>query len=236
MIGWILREAGMDPTVMNGAVMKNFVTDETPLASALVGGGDMSSSEVDESDGSIALYEPRIAVLNNVTLDHKSIDELRRCSSTSSARPRRVLNLDDDETRCSRACQPEDASPSASTQARFSGSDVGRTACILRPPERSGETCGPLRCRAPQCATRSRPPRRRPRRPCERRRALGGFTACAVASTVVGTRNGISRHRRFRPQPDKIGATLDTLMPSPAGCWPCSSRTASGLCAQWAPN
>jgi UDP-N-acetylmuramate--alanine ligase len=77
MIGWILREAGMDPTVMNGAVMKNFVTDETPFASALVGGGDMFVSEVDESDGSIALYEPRIAVLNNVTLDHKSIDELR---------------------------------------------------------------------------------------------------------------------------------------------------------------
>jgi UDP-N-acetylmuramate--alanine ligase len=44
---------------MNGAVMKNFVTpDETPFASALVGGGELFVSEVDESDGSIALYRP----------------------------------------------------------------------------------------------------------------------------------------------------------------------------------
>ena len=37
MIGWILHDAGRDPTVMNGAVMKNFVTPDAPFASALVG-------------------------------------------------------------------------------------------------------------------------------------------------------------------------------------------------------
>src|ERR671917_463618 len=39
MIGWILDRAGLQPTVMNGAVMKNFVTPDTPFASALVGKG-----------------------------------------------------------------------------------------------------------------------------------------------------------------------------------------------------
>src|SRR6185312_2435515 len=38
MIGWILSATGRDPTVMNGAVMKNFVSGATPFASALVGG------------------------------------------------------------------------------------------------------------------------------------------------------------------------------------------------------
>src|SRR6185436_19551901 len=100
MIGWILHAVGRDPTVMNGAVMKNFVSDEVPFASALVGGGDAFVSEVDESDGSIALYAPKVAVLNNITLDHKSLDELRHLFRDFAAKAGTVvLNLDDDEIR-----------------------------------------------------------------------------------------------------------------------------------------
>ncbi|GAA4762546.1 UDP-N-acetylmuramate--L-alanine ligase [Stakelama sediminis] len=77
MIARIFHSVGRDPTVMNGAVMKNFVADDAPFASALVGKGDAFVSEVDESDGSIALYNPKIAVLNNVSHDHKSMEELR---------------------------------------------------------------------------------------------------------------------------------------------------------------
>ena len=100
MIGWILHAAGREPTVMNGAVMKNFVSEEMPFASALVGGGDAFVSEVDESDGSIALYRPKVAVLNNITLDHKSLDELRHLFRDFASQAETiVLNLDDDETR-----------------------------------------------------------------------------------------------------------------------------------------
>jgi UDP-N-acetylmuramate--alanine ligase len=107
MIGWILHAAGRDPTVMNGAVMKNFVSDETPFASALVGGGDAFVSEVDESDGSIALYRPTVAVLNNISLDHKSLDELRHLfRDFASQADKVVLNLDDDETRLLAAALP----------------------------------------------------------------------------------------------------------------------------------
>lgn len=77
MIGWICQQAGRRPTVMNGAVMKNFVSDDTPFASALVGDGQLFVSEVDESDGSIALFQPKVSVLGNISLDHKDMDELR---------------------------------------------------------------------------------------------------------------------------------------------------------------
>ncbi|WP_066528164.1 Mur ligase family protein [Erythrobacter sp. CCH5-A1] len=77
MIAWILAEAGHDPTVMNGAVMKNFVSPANPFASARIGGARVFVAEVDESDGSIALYRPTVGVLLNVSLDHKSIEELR---------------------------------------------------------------------------------------------------------------------------------------------------------------
>src|SRR5579871_56092 len=50
MIGWILTHAGCDPTIMNGAVMKNFVDAQTPFASARVGRGREFAAEVDESD------------------------------------------------------------------------------------------------------------------------------------------------------------------------------------------
>jgi UDP-N-acetylmuramate--alanine ligase len=77
MIAWILHKGGYDPTVMNGAVMKNFANAENPFASARVGSPQIFVSEVDESDGSIALYRPTIGVLLNVSLDHKSVEELR---------------------------------------------------------------------------------------------------------------------------------------------------------------
>jgi UDP-N-acetylmuramate--alanine ligase len=52
---------------MNGAVMKNFVTPSAPFASALVGDPELFVSEVDESDGSIALFRPQIAVVGNIS-------------------------------------------------------------------------------------------------------------------------------------------------------------------------
>ena len=98
MIGWILHATGRDPTVMNGAVMKNFAGSDAPFASALVGDGDAFVSEVDESDGSIALYAPAIAVLNNVTLDHKPLPELRRLFADFAAKARTtIVNVGDPE-------------------------------------------------------------------------------------------------------------------------------------------
>jgi len=62
---------------MNGADMKNFIDVGSPFASARIGEGEIFVSEVDESDGSITHFEPHIAVVNTISLDHKSLDELR---------------------------------------------------------------------------------------------------------------------------------------------------------------
>ena len=99
MIGWILTDAGLDPTIMNGAVMKNFVADDAPFASARVGQGEAFVSEVDESDGSIALFAPEVAVLNNVSLDHKTLQELRQLFGDFAKKAKVcVWNADDAET------------------------------------------------------------------------------------------------------------------------------------------
>lgn len=103
MIGWIMTEVGRDPTIMNGAVMKNFVGPEAPFASARVGSGPNAGqlfvSEVDESDGSIALYRPTVAVLGNVSLDHKSLEELRELFGDFLAEADvAAVNIDDAES------------------------------------------------------------------------------------------------------------------------------------------
>lgn len=128
MIGWILHALGRDPTVMNGAVMKNFVSTDQPFASALVGQGPDFVSEVDESDGSIALYRPSVAVLNNVSLDHKSLDELRHLFADFAGKAERVIvNLDDDEARLLGAALPPEKLVTyslASADADLSGSNI----------------------------------------------------------------------------------------------------------------
>ncbi|QPD00228.1 glutamate ligase domain-containing protein [Qipengyuania soli] len=98
MLGWILHACGREPTIMNGAVMKNFVSPERPYASAVVGSQSIYVSEVDESDGSIALYRPAVGVLLNVSLDHKSMEELRQLFGDYLERSRiAVINADDPE-------------------------------------------------------------------------------------------------------------------------------------------
>src|SRR6476659_7812195 len=80
MLGWILHRVGKTPTTR-------------------IGDGKVWVSELDESDGSIALYEPRVAIVNNISLDHKSLDELRILFRDFITKAQTVvLNLDDAET------------------------------------------------------------------------------------------------------------------------------------------
>lgn len=93
MTGWILAEAGLDPTIVNGAPMRNFGS------ASRTGGGGVFVSEVDESDGSISLYRPTVGVVTNIALDHKPLHELRGLfSGFVSACQRPVVNADDSES------------------------------------------------------------------------------------------------------------------------------------------
>lgn len=223
MIGWILHRLGREPTIMNGAVMKNFVTPESPFASALVGNGEIFVSEVDESDGSIALYEPRIALLNNITLDHKSLDELRNLFANFVLKAETaVLNLDDDETRLLAATLPSGKLATFGFEdeaADLHGFNVVEEPLAIAFDVRvrdTGETV-PVRLGVP-----GRHNAANALAALSAVRAIGLDLREAAATLtefrglrrrleVVGTRNGISVIDDFGHNPDKIAATLATL-------------------------
>ncbi len=223
MVGVILHETGLDPTVMNGAVMKNFMTTDTPFASAVVGDSEFFVSEVDESDGSIALYTPRIAVVNNIALDHKSLDELRALfRAFASTAETVVLNLDNDETAAMAAAIPSDKTitfslgdPSADLAASALSPEPAAIAFDVT--ERATGATVPVRvpvpgrhnaanalaalaaaraCGVPLAAAAA---------------ALGTFRGLRRRLEIVGEADGITVIDDFAHNPDKILATLDTL-------------------------
>ena len=224
MLGWIMAQAGRDPTIMNGAVMKNFADADTPFASARVGGGEVFVSEVDESDGSIALYRPAIAVLNNVSLDHKSLEELRVLfGGFLAASGRAALNLDDDETaallpfangaltfgieRGDAMLHVEPGSieeaPTGVSATVIDERDGSRHALTLRVPGRHNlanalaALAGAALADMPVAIAVA---------------ALGSFIGLARRFDIVGTSPaGITVIDDFGHNPEKIAATLDTL-------------------------
>ena len=216
MIGWILHHTGRKPTVMNGAVMKNFVSPETPFASALVGNPDLFVSEVDESDGSIALYRPSVAVLNNVSLDHKEMDELRALfGGFLAAAGTAVVNMDDAE---SRAIAPqgaigfgfhgESAVRGGDLRLEADGSHFTVTA--------SGEQAEvqlplPGRHNAGNALAAIAATHALGVPLADAAAALAGFQGLKRRLETVGTAGGVTVIDDFAHNPDKIAATLATL-------------------------
>ena len=223
MIAWILYQAGRDPTVMNGAVMKNFITPDTPFASAIVGASDIFVSEVDESDGSIARYAPKIAVLNNVALDHKSMKELRTLfGDFVNKADVAVLNLDNVETAALAARVPLAKRRTYSlidADAEISAIDLtprpdginftvrerssGARAWIALPAPGAHNVANAL---AAISAARA----------CGvsldvAAAALSSFAGIKRRLELVGTAHGVTVIDDFAHNPDKIAATLATL-------------------------
>ena len=81
MAGHILAYTKKRPTIINGGIMLNFVTPKL-LGNAVFGTTGPFVIEADESDGTIEYYEPDIAVVNNISRDHKCLDELYGLFST----------------------------------------------------------------------------------------------------------------------------------------------------------
>jgi len=203
--------------------MKNFAGEDQPFASALVGKGPDFVSEVDESDGSIVLYRPTVAVLNNVTLDHKSLDELRGLFVDFAGKAGTiVLNLDDEETRLlAGALAPERLLTYSLSRAE---ADLIGAGLRLEPfasgmqvtDRRTGETC----------AVRLQVPGRHNAQNAlaalaaalavgvslqDAGAAIGGFTGLQRRFDLVGEAGGVTVIDDFAHNPDKIAATLNTL-------------------------
>jgi UDP-N-acetylmuramate--alanine ligase len=221
MIGWILHACHRQPTVMNGAVMKNFVTPAAPFASALVGDPELFVSEVDESDGSIALYQPEIAVLTNISLDHKGMDELRGLFAAFLLRARTaVLNLDDPETRAIADIVPEANCVGYgfdSPGAAFMGKDLqlqpdGLTFALEAEGERTEVRLAvPGRHNASNALAALAVARALGVRIEDAVAALGRFAGLKRRLETVGEAAGVTVIDDFAHNPDKIDATLATL-------------------------
>ena len=224
MVGWIMTEAGRDPTIMNGAVMKNFVAPDAPFASARIGAGDAFVSEVDESDGSIALYRPAVAVLGNVSLDHKSLEELRELFGDFLAQAHvAAVNVDDAESAA--------LAVRAKALVTF-GIDSGEAMLSVTPgsiaehpttlsatihDSRDG-TSHPLALRVPgrhnlaNALAAIGAASAAGVTVADAVRALGSFTGLARRFDIVGTSpGGVTVIDDFGHNPDKVSATLRTL-------------------------
>jgi UDP-N-acetylmuramate--alanine ligase len=221
MIGWILHANHRQPTVMNGAVMKNFVTPSAPFASALVGDPELFISEVDESDGSIALYRPEIAVLTNISLDHKEMDELRQLFAhfLNSSR-KSVLNLDDPETRALSETVPADKvigygfdSPAADFMGKDLRLEPNGVAFALEAEGQRYEVrlAVPGRHNASNALAAIAATRSLGVRIEDAVNAMARFDGLKRRLETVGKASGITVIDDFAHNPDKIAATLATL-------------------------
>ena len=228
MAGWIMVQAGRDPTIMNGAVMKNFVADDAPFASARVGEGGVFVSEVDESDGSIALYNPTVAVLGNVSLDHKSLEELRELFGNFLSRADvAAINLDDAETaalaaRAQALVTFAIASPAAMIGVAPGSVTEGPTSLTATVLDRRDGTAHDLVLKVPgrhnlfnalaaiaACNAAGVPV-------ATAVAALGSFSGLARRFDIVGTSaRGVTVIDDFGHNPDKVAATLATLKAHP---------------------
>lgn len=221
MIAHILRESGRDPSVMNGGQIVNFLEAGLP-GNALCGGGDVFVAETDESDGSIALFAPAIAVLNNVTLDHKPLAELRPLFTDflKKAKEGAVVNLDDPEAAMLAGMNGNTVTFSIDhPDARLRADDIrsrpdgveftvlnavsGETARIaLRVPGRHNVSNALAALAATGLAGVPL---------ADAGRFLEGFKGIKRRFEVVGTAGGVTVIDDFAHNPDKIAATLRTL-------------------------
>ncbi len=75
MVGWLLGQAGLDPTVIIGGTVNAFGTN------AKLGEGEFLVAEADESDGSFMKLSPVVEVVTNIDLEHlefyKDINEIK---------------------------------------------------------------------------------------------------------------------------------------------------------------
>ena len=188
MVAHVLMALDHDPTVMNGAVIKSLESNMRVGAGPFV-------TETDESDGTIALYEPDIAVVNNIAIDHMSMGELEKLFGNFISRAKRavVLNFDDQRLKmlAGRAQVPvisyqlADA-PQMNLQVPGRHNVSNALACLA--------VCEALEIERGQAIT-----------------ALEGFTGIKRRMELVGEKNGITVLDDFAHNPDKIAATLSTL-------------------------
>lgn len=222
MTGWILSQAGKNPTVANGAHMANFNG-----ANAVAGGAGAFVAEVDESDGSIALFSPVVAVVTNISLDHKPMAELERLFGEFIRRSKTAIVNLDQSTLPPFALPPMGGGNGrggevitfslVNPQADFFADNiqpspngvsftVKSVPVTLRVPGRHNVANALAAMAAAEAAGVNLQ---------DAARVLGEYRGIKRRFEIVGTANGVTVIDDFAHNPDKIAATLRTLHEQP---------------------
>ncbi len=95
MIFEFLTACGRSPSLISGAALLR-LEREGLIGNAFSGGSDLLVVEADESDGTLVKYTPEVAVILNISKDHKGIDEIKGLFETLLAHtPWTASNADD---------------------------------------------------------------------------------------------------------------------------------------------
>lgn len=126
MIGYVLDTLGKNPCVINGGLLLNYA-GRRGIPNIIYNQGDICVIEADESDGSIEKYHPYIALINNITLDHKPIEELRRLFADFAHRARGGVVINADCEACADIRSPDKTNLTFSVEGKpadFSAKDI----------------------------------------------------------------------------------------------------------------
>jgi len=219
MIGHILHQTKRNPTVINGGIMLNAV-DPPHLGNAICGDPTLPVVEADESDGTIALYDPKVAVLTNISLDHKPMAELEKLFGDFCQRAKNaaIVNLDckhsaDLTQRLHTRITFGLKNPQADVQATHiqllpdgTAFQANGTPCRLYVPGHHNIANALAAIAACQAIGVSI---------AEATEALSSFKGIGRRLQVIGQKNGIVVIDDFAHNPDKIAASLAALKAQP---------------------
>lgn len=95
MIFEFLTACGKSPSLISGASLRR-LENEGMIGNAFRGSSDLLVVEADESDGTIVKYHTDVAVVLNVSKDHRSVEEIKEFFSTLISKAKWAVTNSDD--------------------------------------------------------------------------------------------------------------------------------------------
>jgi UDP-N-acetylmuramate--alanine ligase len=219
MIGYIFDMLGKKPCLVNGAMLRNYEKLKC-LPNFIYNQDKVCIIEVDESDGSIYKYHPNVGLVNNISHDHTSMDNLIQYFTTFAHNIKDVivLNYDCEYTRNLEASAKKIFFSTKSDKADFYAYDIK---CLPRGVEYSfrGQTfklnllgrfnvANTIAAIAVSAQVGINP--------FEAAKTLEGFSGVKRRLEIVGTTaRDITLIDDFAHNPDKIGSSLTALKEYP---------------------
>lgn len=214
MTGYILDRLGRKPTVINGGTLINY-QDRPGIPNYIYNDGDICVIEADESNGSIDRYHPYVGVITNISLDHKTIDELKQLFADFASRCKHGIVVNADCADCKGITHPQQTVTFSllSEQADFYASDItplpDGTAYTLNGRQFTLPLIGRFNvanalAAIAACSLLGVDP-------FAAAEALESFRGTNRRLEVIGSRNNVTVIDDFAHNPDKVNASMSAL-------------------------